>query len=98
MEVADGGQAGIDTFRAANAQGEPFDAVITDMGMPYVSGRMVAQAVKGESPGMPVILLTGWGAHLRPEEIPVHVDCVLSKPPEVNALRRALEQVCAKKG
>ena len=98
-EVADGGQAGLDAFRAARGRGEPFDVVLTDLGMPHIGGREVVRTVKRESPDTPVILLTGWGSPLDEEgKIPVQVDYMMSKPPEVHALRRALEQVCARKG
>jgi signal transduction histidine kinase/DNA-binding response OmpR family regulator len=91
---ADGGQAGIDAFEAALAKGEPFSAVITDLGMPYVDGRRVAAAVKGASPATPVIMLTGWGQRLVTEgEIPPHVDRVLSKPPKLRELNEALSQL-----
>src|SRR5262249_34326445 len=57
---AAGGQEGIDTFSAA-PKGEPFDVVITDLGMPYVDGRKVSASIKALSPETPVILFTGWG-------------------------------------
>jgi len=89
--TADGGQRGIDTFQAAHRNGTPFALVITDLGMPYVDGRRVAAATKAESPETPVILMTGWGRRLIAEnEIPPHVDRILSKPPKLAELRAAL--------
>jgi CheY-like chemotaxis protein len=71
------------------------DGVITDLGMPYVDGRRVAEAVKAASPSTPVILLTGWGQRLVSEEdIPPHVDHVLSKPPKLREVREALARCC----
>jgi FixJ family two-component response regulator len=65
--------------------------VITDLGMPRVDGRKVARFVKSASDSTPVILLTGWGHRLMAEEdIPQHVDRVLSKPPKLRDLREAL--------
>src|SRR4051794_25998419 len=61
VEAGHGGQRGIDTFRAAGARSEPFAVVVTDLGMPYVDGRAVAQAVKADDPLTSVVLLTGWG-------------------------------------
>jgi len=91
VTTANGGQAGIDVFRATHASGETFDLVMTDLGMPYVDGRKVAAAVKEASPSTPVILLTGWGQSLLDEgETPPHVDCLLSKPPKLAELREAL--------
>lgn len=92
--AADGGQNGIDTFQTANRNGQPFSVVITDLGMPYVDGRKVAAAVKTESPQTPVVLLTGWGRRLIAEnDIPPHVDRILSKPPKLAALRTALAEL-----
>lgn len=91
---ADGGQAGIDAFAAACRNREPFDLVITDLGMPYVDGRAVAAAIKALSPGTPVLLLTGWGQRLITEQSVVpNVDRVLSKPPKLPELRRALAEL-----
>jgi CheY-like chemotaxis protein len=86
-----GGQAGIDAFKAMQAAGETFSLVLTDLGMPYVDGRKVASAVKQASPGTPVVLLTGWGQRLVADgDIPESVDEVLSKPPKLGELRQAL--------
>jgi signal transduction histidine kinase/PAS domain-containing protein/CheY-like chemotaxis protein len=89
--TANGGQEGIDAFRAAEKRDEHFAVVITDLGMPYVDGRKVASAIKTDSPSTPVILLTGWGQRLIAEgDIPPHVDRVLNKPPKLRELRAAL--------
>jgi len=90
VATASGGQAGIDAFHAAQARGEPFAVVLTDMGMPYVDGRKVASAIKQAAPDTPVILLTGWGQRLGGDAIPDHVDLVLGKPPKLKELRQAL--------
>ncbi|MDB5050209.1 MAG: Histidine kinase [Fibrobacteres bacterium] len=91
VSTANGGQAGIDAFLAAQKAGAPFDVVMTDLGMPYVDGRKVAAAVKKASPATPVILLTGWGQSLLADgDMPAHVDRLLSKPPKIAELREAL--------
>ena len=91
VTTVDGGQAGIDTFRAAQAAGSPFEVVITDLGMPKVDGRQVAAAVRAASPHTLVFMLTGWGRRLIDEgDVPVDVDRVLSKPPKLHDLRAAL--------
>ena len=96
VAVAEGGQKGIDTFTAALAQGTPFSIVITDLGMPYVDGRKVAASIKAASARTPVILLTGWGRRLLAEnDIPAHVDRVLSKPPKLAEVRTALAELAA---
>lgn len=93
--AANGGRSGIDAFRDALARKEPFDAVITDLGMPYVDGRKVASEIKATSPDTPVILLTGWGQRLAAEsDVPPHVDHVLAKPPKLRELRETLAHCC----
>jgi CheY-like chemotaxis protein/anti-sigma regulatory factor (Ser/Thr protein kinase) len=92
--LADGGQAGIDAFTTASRTAACFSLVITDLGMPHVDGRRVAAAIKACSVATPVILLTGWGHRLLAEnDIPPHVDRVLSKPPRLSDLRNALQQL-----
>jgi PAS domain S-box-containing protein len=90
VTTANGGEAGIHAFGDGRS-GEPFDVVITDLGMPYVDGRRVAAAIKGQSSRTPILLLTGWGQGLlADEDIPPHIDQVLSKPPKLRELRAAL--------
>jgi CheY-like chemotaxis protein len=94
VTVAEGGQQGIEAFAAALAHGTPFSIVITDLGMPYVDGRKVAASIKAASARTPVIMLTGWGKRLLAEnDIPAHVDRVLSKPPRLGELRAALAKL-----
>ena len=94
VTVADGGQAGIDTFLAATGSGEAFSMVISDLGMPHIDGRRVAAAVKAASPKTPIVLLTGWGYGMRENgDLPSHVDHLLSKPPDVNELRLAISKL-----
>ncbi len=91
VTAADGGQTGIDTFRAAQSAGLPFEVVITDLGMPQVDGRRVAAAIRAASPDTLVLLLTGWGRRLVEEgDVPPDVDRVLTKPPKLRDLREAL--------
>jgi signal transduction histidine kinase/CheY-like chemotaxis protein len=90
-----GGQQAIDAFRAAQQRREPYSAVITDLGMPYVDGRRVAAAVKSVAPATPVILLTGWGQRLMSDDdFPPNIDRVLTKPPKLRELRLTLGELC----
>jgi signal transduction histidine kinase/CheY-like chemotaxis protein len=99
VTCADGGQAGIDAFVAAHAAGNPFQVVVTDLGMPYVDGRRVSAAVKGAAPQTVVLMLTGWGQRLVANgEMPPNVDRVLSKPPRLGELRETLAQTLVKRG
>ena len=92
VSVAPGGRSGLEAFSAVAQQAERFQVVITDLGMPHLDGRAVAAAVKSISPDTPVILLTGWGQHLRDgNDVPAYVDCMLNKPANLSELRAALD-------
>jgi CheY-like chemotaxis protein len=94
ITAASGGQAGIDAFAAAVASASPFNVVVTDLGMPYVDGRKVAAMVRGLSPTVPIVMLTGWGQRLvADDEVPPHVDRVLNKPPRLADLRTILAEL-----
>ncbi len=94
LELASGGQAGIDAFRKAHETSRSFDLVITDLGMPRVDGRKVAESIKTTAPATPIIMLTGWGQRLIDEgDVPPNVDRVLSKPPRLPLLRAAIAEL-----
>jgi CheY-like chemotaxis protein/anti-sigma regulatory factor (Ser/Thr protein kinase) len=91
VHTADGGQAGIDAFDASTDAGRPFPVVITDLGMPHVDGRQVAAAIKRANPETRVVMLTGWGQRMSvADNMPVGVDRLLGKPPNMWQLREAL--------
>jgi len=91
VETANGGQLGIEAYLKTSVTGRPFQAVITDLGMPYVDGGKVAAAVHEAEVSAPVILLTGWGQRLVAEgEVPPYVFRVLAKPPKLADLRKVL--------
>jgi CheY-like chemotaxis protein len=95
VDTANGGQAGIETFRESLRGGKRYDAVITDLGMPHVDGSKVAAAIKADSPATPVIMLTGWGKRLIAEnDMPANVDKVIGKPPRLADLRLAVAELC----
>ncbi|HUA26848.1 MAG TPA: response regulator [Steroidobacteraceae bacterium] len=93
VTLAAGGQEGIDLFRSAQQGAEPFDVVLTDLGMPYVDGRQVAAAVRTAAPRTPIILLTGWGQQMGAENDVPEVSRVLGKPPRLRELRAALAEL-----
>ncbi len=90
VKIAESGYEGIKRLRE-----ERFDVIVTDLGMPGMSGREVALGAKDVAPNAPVILLTGWGESLREQDdIPPGVDLVLSKPIRLEQLDTALRRVC----
>ena len=82
VKVASGGKYGIELFRTAILKSEPYEVVITDLGMPDIDGYHVARTIKAESPNTPVIMMTGWGTTMRDDgETASEVDAVIGKPP-----------------
>ena len=90
------GKIGLELFRAAKLKNQPYEAVITDLGMPDIDGHQVAKAIKAESPGTPVIMMTGWGTIMRQDkETAPEVDVVIDKPPHIQQLNELLLQFTA---
>ena len=98
VTTANGGQAGIDAFRAACAARMPHDIVITDLAMPDVDGRQVVASLRAISPSIPIVLLTGWRHQLADRvERPLQVDRLLGKPPRIRELRAALAELTGRR-
>ncbi len=76
---------------------EHYDVVLTDLGMPEMSGWDVAREVKNRLPKSKVILVTGWGMRAE-KELTNHqyVDQVLSKPYDLHQLLTVIEQINSK--
>ncbi|MDP7134301.1 MAG: response regulator, partial [Planctomycetota bacterium] len=69
-----------------------FDVVITDLGMPKLTGGQVAIGIRRHSSTTPIILLTGWGQQVDESQFE-GVNLVLSKPPSDQSLEDALRKV-----
>jgi CheY-like chemotaxis protein len=71
--------------------GRAVDVVVTDVGMPGVSGLEVARAAKANGRKIPVVIVTGWAER---EDIAQakgrDVDAVLIKPVDPDALAAAV--------
>ena len=89
VTAAEGGAEGLAALRQ-----RPVDIVLTDLGMPEMSGWEVARAVKTTAPDLPVILLTGWGERPASQaEHPGVVDRMLEKPVRLNDLLTAIRDL-----
>jgi signal transduction histidine kinase/ActR/RegA family two-component response regulator len=75
---------------------EQFDVVLTDLGLPDLSGEQVARAAAQRCPQTPVVLLTGWADQIRAESLAIQgVSQVLAKPVSIDTLARTLAKVAA---
>jgi signal transduction histidine kinase/CheY-like chemotaxis protein len=89
--TACGGREGLERFEAGQ-----FDLVITDLGMPDITGWDVVRGVRARRPETPVVLVTGWGEVV---ETPadVRVDGLISKPFDVAKLTAAVSEALARR-
>ena len=88
VESAPDGLVALRKFQAGD-----FDLVITDRGMPNMSGDELASAIRTNS-DVPIIMVTGFGGMMvASEERPVGVDFTVSKPVGIAALRNAILNV-----
>lgn len=91
--TAAGGEHGLAAFEE-HLHGQPFDLVLTDLGMPGLDGRQVALRIKAMSPATPVVMLTGWGRRMEEDgDIPAHVDRLLGKPLARKDLLLAIDEL-----
>ena len=91
VTTASGGKQGLEMFRSAIQKKKPYETVITDLGMPDIDGHQVARTIKAESPGTPVIMMTGWGTIMKEDgELVSEVDAVVGKPPRIGELNNLL--------
>jgi two-component system NtrC family sensor kinase len=89
FEVAEAGSGA--QALAVLADVADIDAVVTDVVMPGVSGPDLADRIRDRFPDLPVVLITGYGAHLVdgvPDDVPL-----LPKPLVIDDLVATLSQL-----
>src|ERR1700742_213384 len=81
----------------AHLKSTPFDAVMTDIRLPGMSGIEFARALLKEYPGIPVVIASGYGAlnveFLLGEKLPTVL--MLPKPYDLPALEKTLSEAAA---
>jgi PAS domain S-box-containing protein len=94
VTVAKNGEEGIRLFK----EGE-FDIVLTDLGMPGMSGWEVGRAIKEMSPHTPVGMITGWGAEVDQSKIEENgIDFVIPKPFQFDQILKVVDETIASRG
>jgi CheY-like chemotaxis protein len=73
---------------------ERFDLVLTDLAMPGMTGWQLARAVKVRTPEVHVVLMSGFGVEVAPEELRENgVDLVLAKPLQIRDVMSAVSAI-----
>ena len=89
VDTAADGEKAVAQLRKAN-----YDLIITDCVMSDMSGLDVAEMAKKMDSEIPVILITGYGDSLDPDDKRVDkLDLMLSKPVGMHDLRKAIRRV-----
>ena len=69
-------------------EGDAYDLLLCDVGMPDMSGWQVAQKARACHPEMRIFMVTGWASEFASAESrPGTVDAVIAKPVEIDELR-----------
>jgi PAS domain S-box-containing protein len=88
VTVARDGGEGLRLFRERE-----FDMVLTDLGMPGMSGWEVCKAIKRISSQIPVGMITGWGMELdQTKKEESGVDFIISKPFDFNQILKVVDE------
>jgi len=94
VTMAENGEEGIRLFREKD-----FDLVLTDLGMPGMSGWEVCRAIKKMSPHTPVGMITGWGAEVDQSKIEENgIDFVIPKPFQFDQILKVVDETIASRG
>ena len=78
----------------ALAEASRYSVVLTDLGMPDISGWEVAQRLAELQPQTPVVLMTGWAADIDESQLAEHkIQALLPKPFRTDSLLALVDKV-----
>ena len=82
VTMAEDGISALALFEAGT-----YDLVLTDLGMPGMSGWEVAEAIKSRRPQVPVGLITGWAGIMEDADLNKRgIDAIVNKPFDMNQI------------
>ena len=91
--LAKNGEEGVEKFKQ-----DEFDIVLTDLGMPGISGWDVTRICKALKPEIPVVMVSGWGNQINDEMIrQSKLDGVLAKPFTMTKIKEMIQKVLTKR-
>ncbi|MCA1633055.1 MAG: response regulator [Acidobacteria bacterium] len=78
--------------------GQVFDAVLTDVGLPGMSGWELARYIRERDASIPLAVITGWGDAVSPEEqTAAQADWVIPKPFSVERITNLVQEISQRK-
>jgi CheY-like chemotaxis protein len=93
VTLAENGEKGVQLFKEGK-----FDMVLTDLGMPGMSGWEVCRMIKKFSPHTPVGMITGWGVEMSRSKMEEHgLDFFISKPFDFNQVLNVVAETMESK-
>ncbi len=93
VTLAANGEKGVQLFKEGK-----FDMVLTDLGMPGMSGWEVCRMIKKISPDTPVGMITGWGAEMSQSKMEEYgLDFLISKPFDLNQILNVVAETMESK-
>ena len=95
--TAENGTEGLELYNEALESNQPFDLIISDLGMEGMDGITLAKELRKITPNIPIILLTGFSTLVKQGDFEV-VDCLLRKPLVIEDLKNAIAKILARRG
>ena len=93
VTLAEDGEKGLQLFKKGT-----FDIVLTDWGMPGISGWEVCRMIKKISPHTPIGMITGWGTEMSQSQIEEYgLDFFISKPFDFNQILNVVTETMESK-
>lgn len=86
--AVEGGELALRDLRETRA-----DLVITDLNMPIMNGMELMKQIKSEFPGVPVIIITGYGSfHTEKQVLSNGADGYIPKPCTIHRVQQTVNQ------
>jgi len=94
IDDAEDGLSALSQIESSYHKGTPYSFVITDMVLPDINGLKLLEVIKSKYPNLPVIIISGYGNEITPDEVNArHGDGYLAKPFLVDELTDVLGKV-----
>ena len=90
VTTAAGGREALEKINSAD-----FDLVFTDLAMPEMDGWEIARAIRQRRPGLPIVLVTSYGATTKPPSGELDlVAGIIGKPFDFDQVSGTIARVC----